>query len=658
MAEEEFCRNSKMDGRETPPYLPVLDEAELDTLGDRGRMVARPLSDRLKSACRCSGPRLKRCVLGCVPLLSWLPHYSIRDWAVGDLVSGLSVGIMHLPQGMANALLAKVPPVFGLYTSFYPVLIYFIFGTSRHLSMGTFSILAIMVGTVTEEMVLPGNGTQGSGWGRGDGGAVVAEGGGVSRWLSRPLVRGYTTAAALYVTVHQLPLLTGIRVGRHTGVFAIGWTLVDILSHVTEISFGTLAVSAVSMAMLIGGKLLNSHFKTRLPIQIPWEAVMIVLVTVLSVQLDLSGQYAVQTVGQIPNGLSPPVLPALSSLSRLSELFAPALALAVVGFGFTVSMGKMFAFKHGYAVDSNQELLALGLGNSIGGVFQCFAISCSMSRSVVQESTGGKTQMSGAVSALVILVILLKIGDLFEQLPKAVLAAVIVVNLQGMFGQFKDISSLYATDGMDLMVWVVSLVSTLLFNLDLGLAASVAFSLLTVIFRTQHPHCVVLGHISGTDCYRDLRLYSKAKPIPGMTIFCCSSPLYFANAEMYFSMLREAVEQGKQENSAHDCGLGQEATERYSVILELSAVTFMDTVSIGMLHRVLEDWKNEDIVVFLVACSDTLRSQLLRQGIVPELLPRSHLFPSIHHAVRHQRRPPLFPVSPYRSHSVLSASVS
>ncbi|KAG9340302.1 hypothetical protein JZ751_021749 [Albula glossodonta] len=600
-----------MDGLETPPYLPVLDEAELDALGDRGRMVARPLSDRLKSTCRCSGPRLKRCVLGCVPLLSWLPHYSIRDWAVGDLVSGLSVGIMHLPQDlrctcvslsntqtlvshcMANALLAKVPPVFGLYTSFYPVLMYFIFGTSRHLSMGTFSILAIMVGTVTEEMVLPGNGTQGSGWGRGDGDGEAARvalaseltfltgliqvalwllrAGGVSRWLSRPLVRGYTTAAALYVTVHQLPLLTGIRVGRHTGVFAIGW--------------------------VSGGG--------------------IVLVTVLSVQLDLSGQYAVQTVGQIPNGLSPPVLPTLSSLSRLSELFAPALALAVVGFGFTVSMGKMFAFKHGYAVDSNQELLALGLGNSIGGVFQCFAISCSMSRSVVQESTGGKTQMSGAVSALVILVILLKIGDLFEQLPKAVLAAVIVVNLQGMFGQFKDISSLYATDGMDLMVWVVSLVSTLLFNLDLGLAASVAFSLLTVIFRTQHPHCVVLGHISGTDCYRDLRLYTKA------------------------------VKQGKQENSAHDCGLGQEATERYSVILELSAVTFMDTVSIGMLHRVLEDWKDEDIVVYLVACSDTLRSQLLRQGIVPELLPRSHLFPSIHHAVRHQRRPPLFPVSPY-----------
>uniref|UniRef100_A0AAY4CFW5 STAS domain-containing protein n=1 Tax=Denticeps clupeoides TaxID=299321 RepID=A0AAY4CFW5_9TELE len=639
----------------------VLNELRLDQVAGRRTCSFRPsLKERLSNSVRCSVPQLKRWLLTWVPVLSWLPRYSIREDGLGDLIAGISVGIMHLPQGMAYALLASVPPVYGLYTSFYPVLIYFIFGTSRHVSIGTFAVISMMIGSVTERLAPDAhflvNGTNSSS------GFYINEAardtyrvqvatastlltgafqvvlgmmrfGFVGTYLSEPLVRGYTTGAAAHVVISQLKYLFGVSPQRHNGPLELIYTLVDVCALLPQTSVPTLVISVVSLAVLILVKEINSIYSRKLPLPIPIE--LLVVSGLFCVQFLFAKSLICYSCLLLP--------PAMPDRGLFSSLVGDAFAVAVVSYAISISLGKTFALKYGYKVDNNQELVALGLSNTVGGFFHCYSVTSSMSRSLVQESTGGKTQMAGAISAVIVLITVLKLGALFEELPKAVLSTIVFVNLKGMFKQCADLPLLWKTNRVDLLVWVVTFACTLLLNLDVGLAVSVTFSLLTVILRTQRPKYYVLGWLPGTELYVDAQTYAEAKEILGITIFRCSSFLYHANAELYRQALEEKVpcvhnamvviptnqpafSVNKETEFARQCGsdpctdsasVGQSEcvangnvnwgfqdeedtcatstrihmssqSSTHSVILDLSTVGFVDTVTLKMLKNVRE----------------------------------------------------------------------
>ncbi|XP_034340209.1 solute carrier family 26 member 6 isoform X1 [Arvicanthis niloticus] len=721
---------------------PLLNQEQLEDLGHWG-----PVSKtyQWRTWFRCSRARAYSLLLQHVPVLGWLPRYPVREWLLGDLLSGLSVAIMQLPQGLAYALLAGLPPMFGLYSSFYPVFVYFLFGTSRHISVGTFAVMSVMVGGVTEsltadEAFVKGLNTTVDGArvqvaytlsflvGLFQVGLGLVHFGFVVTYLSEPLVRSYTTAASVQVLVSQLKYVFGIKLNSHSGPLSVIYTVLEVCAKLPETVPGTVVTAIVAGVVLVLVKLLNEKLHGRLPLPIPGELLTLIGATAISYGVKLNDRFEVDVVGNITTGLIPPVAP---KTELFATLVGNAFAIAVVGFAIAISLGKIFALRHGYRVDSNQELVALGLSNLIGGFFQCFPVSCSMSRSLVQESTGGNTQVAGAVSSLFILLIIVKLGELFRDLPKAVLAAVIIVNLKGMMKQFSDICSLWKANRVDLLIWLVTFVATILLNLDIGLAVSIVFSLLLVVVRMQLPHYSILGQVPDTDIYRDVAEYSGAKEVPGVKVFRSSATMYFANAELYSDSLKEKcgvdvdrlitqkkkrikkqemkikkqmkkakksqkqaasskissvsvnvnvntsfedvksndvegfeakVHQGEeledvvasnQEDAKASAmtslkSLGLPQPGFHSLILDLSTVSFVDTVCIKNLKNIFRDFREIEVEVYIAACYSPVVTQLEAGHFFDESITKQHVFASVHDAVtfalHHRKSGPKSPV--------------
>ncbi|KAM6089693.1 prestin [Theristicus caerulescens] len=705
---------------------PIYNQELLQGQLHRRERTPQTLRQKIAHSCRCSSKKAKSHLYSFLPILKWLPRYPVKEYLLGDIISGISTGVMQLPQGLAYALLAAVPPVFGLYSSFYPVFLYTFFGTSKHISIGTFAVISMMVGGVAvrqvpDEIISVGyNSTnvtdslEYSAYIRDARRVQVAvtlaflsgiiqlclgllRFGFVAIYLTEPLVRGFTTAAAVHVFTSQLKYLLGIKTNRYSGPLSVVYSIAAVLSKITTTNIAALIVGLTCIVLLLIGKEINLRFKKKLPVPIPMEIIVVIIGTGVSAGMNLSESYRVDVVGTIPQGLRPPAVP---EIQLIPAIFVDAIAIAIVGFSMAVSMAKIFALKHGYTIDGNQELIALGICNSVGSFFQSFSITCSMSRSLVQESTGGKTQIAGALSSIMVLLVIVAIGYLFEPLPQTVLAAIVMVNLKGMFKQFGDIAHFWRTSKIELAIWVVAFVASLFLGLDYGLLTAVAFAVITVIYRTQSPQYRILGQIPDTDIYCDVEEYEEVKEYPGIKIFQANASLYFANSESYTSALKKktgvdpcailAARRKAQKRHAREIKAANQLrkqavlklvnsstndveasvkheiandelpvngkfasadasaqdvspdehehfvepkTNIHSLILDFTPVNFVDSVGAKTLKSIIKEYKEVGVCVCIASCSGPVMNELTRLNFFDNTVTRELLFHSIHDAV-------------------------
>uniref|UniRef100_A0A673N1U9 Solute carrier family 26 member 10-like n=1 Tax=Sinocyclocheilus rhinocerous TaxID=307959 RepID=A0A673N1U9_9TELE len=638
------------------------------------------LRDRLAQRCSCSQVDCLHLLKKRLPVCSWLPKYKLKKWLLGDIIAGLTVGIVHIPQGMAFALLTSVAPVYGLYTSFFPVVLYMLFGTGHHVSTGTFAVLSLMTGSVVEQLVpipltLNSSSPEAAEFEAQRIGVASAVAflsgimmlcmcglqlGFLSTYLSEPIVKAFTSAAAFHVTVSQLQSMLGLRLPRYAGAFSLFKTLASVMENVPHTNLAELVISLLCLAVLVPVKEVNSRFRERLRTPIPVEIITVIIATGITYAFSLDSKYDIQIVGHIPAGFPEPRLPALETVP---EIAGDTVAITLVAYAVSVSLAMIYADKHGYSIDPNQELLAHGISNTVSSLFTCFPNSATLATTNILESAGGHTQLAGLFTSLVVLIVLLLIGPLFYFLPKAVLACINVTSLRQMFLLFQDLPDLWRISKIDFMVWLVTWLSVVVLNVDLGLAIGVVFSMMTVICRTQRANCSVLGRAANTEIYRSIDNHNKCYEIPGVKILTYNGPIYYGNRSFFKADMtqllgltperirsrekalkaiekreREAissVEQGVTDSSfssKNDLFRSGAFPLVQAVLIDCSSVIFVDVAGARLFIQMCMDCQKIGVRIYLANCNESVLKILTSSGLMNYMNPQ-HIFVTIHDAV-------------------------
>ncbi|CAI5494892.1 unnamed protein product [Closterium sp. Naga37s-1] len=483
-----------------------------------------------------------RLVRDAVPCLDWLLSYDVRRDLKGDMVAGLSVGFMIIPQGMAYARVAGLPSIYGLYTGFVPCLVYSIFGSSRQLALGPTSLVSLLVNEAIKQMADPDShdpaeqrlylgltlllslmlgalqllaGLLRLGW--------------VVRFLSHAVVSGFSSGAAIMLGLMQMRYFLGYTT-RHETMHMI---LYDIFVNLKTTHVPSLVMGVLALAFLLIMKHLGKRHK-RLRILRTMGPILAAAMGTAAIYL-LRNPWHIRVTGLVPSGL--PAAFSAFPWARWRDLVSPALVIASAAYLETIAIAKTLAAKNGYSVDANQELVALGLANTVGSCFQAFPTGGSFSRSAVSDDCGAATGMAGVVSVLLVLLTLMFLTPLFQFLPLPVLGAILVSSVCGLV-DYEEAAFLLRVDPKDFVVWMLAFCGTLFFGIQTGVMVAVVISLGFVINESANAQCEELGRLPGTTVYRTVQQYPDAKVTPGIAVIKCHSHLYFANVSNLRDVLR------------------------------------------------------------------------------------------------------------------------
>lgn len=530
---------------------------------------------------------------------------AVRD----DVAAGVTVGVMLIPQGMAYAMIAGLPPVYGLYAALVPLAVYALLGTSRELAVGPVAMVALLVANGVAPMA-GGNAERYLALALALSALVGAiqlllglvRGGFLVNLLSYPVLAGFTSAAAIIIATSQLGGLTGLALAKgpvHEMVVAAAGQASAV--HPTTVVMG--------LAAIVSGVALRRFWP-----QLPGAMLLVAAGTLLSWMASLADR-GVDVVGQVPSGLPTPLLPGLTEGMSITpndvvDLMPVALAIALVGFMESIAVAKVYASRGRYDIDPDQELKALGLANLAGSVFQAFPVTGGFSRTAVNAQAGARTQRSSLISVAVISITLLFLTPLFYHLPKAILAAIIVVAVLGLV-DVAGARELWRVDRRDFALMSATFLATLLLGIEEGILVGAALSMVVVLHQITRPHIAELGRIPGTRQYKNLARHPDAIVERGIAIIRLDASLFYGNAEAFRDAARAAF--------ARTAGSGPQAPR--TLVIDAYPMNRVDSTGLHVLHQIIDEVHEEGGKVHLSGVKGPLHDKLSVGGIVDRIGP-------------------------------------
>jgi SulP family sulfate permease len=536
-----------------------------------------------------------------LPIVGWLGRYRRRDLR-SDLAAGITVGAMLVPQAMAYALLAGLPPEVGLYAATIPVLIYAVFGTSRQLAVGPVAIVSLLTASALAPLVEEGTG-----------GYVAAAAllalmvgvvhivlgvgrlGFVVNFLSHSVLVGFTAAAAIIIGFSQVKHLFGISIGRRDHFCE---TVGEVFGAVDATNVATIVLGLSAIVAL----LVLKRYAKRVP-----GALVVVIASVLAVQLlDLESR-GVKVVGDIPDSLPTFGLPDVDG-SLVGSLATTALVITMVGFMESIAVAKIYARRHRYDIDPNKELIGLGASNVAAGLFGGYPVTGGFSRTAVNESAGARTPLASIITALIVLATLSFFTPLLSSLPNAALGAIIIVAIAGLV-DVKEMRYIAKVKPSDMIGLGVAFFGTLLLGIEIGIVVAVVASMLVVFARMSKPHAAVLGRIPGTTTFRNIARFPEAERFDGIRVVRIDAALSFVNATNVKRLLL-----------AHADVIDAAEVAPHSLVLEASGINDLDATGAEMLDEVVEELRTRGVAFHLADVKGPVRDVLRRTnmwGVVP-----------------------------------------